>query len=165
MTGEVNVKGLKELGTALQGLPDKLQRNVMRAALRAGAKLVADQARESVPVDSGALRRSVKVGTRVQRGVVQANVKAGDKEAWYARFVEFGTAAHTIKARDGGYMMFGGAWVRSVSHPGARARPFLRPALDARADAAVRATAEKMRQILATKHGIDVAQPAEEGDE
>lgn len=162
---DVNIRGAKELAEALATLPDKLQANVMRAALRAGAKLIREEAVACVPVDSGDLRSSLKIGTRSRRGVVSANIKAGGKQAFYAHFVEFGTAAHTITAKDGGYMMFGGAWVKSAHHPGARAQPFMRPALDGRAQAAVQAMAEAMRARLATKHGIDVPAPLEEGDE
>ena len=164
-TSNVNVKGMKELAEALNGLPDRIQANVLRSALRAGAKLIQQEAIQQVPVDSGDLRASIKVGTRSSRGIVQATIKAGGKTAWYAKFIEFGTAAHTITAKDGGFLSFGGHQYRSVSHPGIQARPFMRPALDGRAQAAIQAVADAMRKRLADKHGINVPVPMEEGDE
>jgi HK97 gp10 family phage protein len=165
MNTSVKVSGLKELNVFLDTLPDKLQKNVMRAALRAGAKVIADQARENVPVASGKLKKDITIGTRSRGGVVTASVKAGAKSAWYAKFVEFGTAAHEINAKPGSVMMFNGQIAIRVNHPGAKPQPFMRPALDARGQAAVQAVAEKMREVLATKHGLSVPHRMEDGDE
>jgi len=137
----------------------------MRSAMRAGVNVLKAAAIDNIPVDTGALRRSVKVSTRSSRGVVSAKVSAGGKDAWYARFVEFGTAAHVIKAKPGRFLSIGGAYLTSVNHPGARAKPFMRPALDNKADDALRAFAAKVRSVLSTKHGIDVPAPLLEGDE
>ena len=58
--------------------------------------------------------------------------------------------------------------VAQVQHPGAKKKPFLRPALDLQGQAAVEAVREYIRTRLATKHGIDVpapVDPAAEPDE
>lgn len=162
------VKGLAELQAAMDQLPAQIERNIMRAALRAGAKVLLAEAQGTAAFadDTGALRGSLRITTSVRRGTVTAAVKAGptkrDKRPWYARLVEYGTKAHIIRAKPGGLLAIG---VSKVHHPGAKARPFLRPALDTKAQAAVQAMAEYIRQRLASKHGIDVPAPREEGDD
>lgn len=180
---DLNIKGLKELDDALRTLPEKLHKNVMRAALRAGMKEFQAEILYRVPIGTpsgegirlyghyrGALRDSIKISTRSKRGIVTAKVTAGGKtkggaDVFYAHFLEFGTAAHQIRGARGGFLSFGGGRYRSVMHPGTKPQPFMRPALDAKAEAAVRAFASKVRSVLATKHGIDVPAPMEEGDE
>jgi HK97 gp10 family phage protein len=163
----VNIKGGAELQQFLNQLPAKVERNIMRSALRAGAKVIEQEAMSNLfdagAIDSGDLARSLRVETEARRGRVKASVKAGDRKAWYWRFVEFGTAAHTIKGKNGKRLYFDGIFARSVVHPGARAKPFMRPALDSKHAEAIRAVGRKIGQRL-TKHGINNA-PALEVDE
>lgn len=149
-----NMKGGAELQKFLDQLPAKVEANVMRAALRAGAKVIEEEAKRNVPVDSGDLRDSIRVSTRSKRGTVTASVKAGNKKAWYWRFVEFGTAAHSIDGKKGGPLSFNGLFTRSVMHPGARAKPFMRPALDAKANEALEAVGQAIAKRL-TKRGLE----------
>ncbi|WP_374349164.1 HK97-gp10 family putative phage morphogenesis protein [Chitinimonas sp.] len=125
---DLAVQGLAELGRALDGLGPKIERKLMRRALRAGAVLIRNAAIARVPKDSGAAQRSIRVVfRRGEPGVIVVNVVAGDlsesnqrkfgqKSAFYVRFLEYGTARLP-------------------------ARPFMRPALDDRASAAVEAIA------------------------
>ncbi len=162
------VKGLAQLQAALDQLPAKIEANIMRGAMRAGAKVLLAEAKGTAAFadDTGALRASLRITTSVRRGTVTAAVKAGstkaDKRPWYARFVEYGTKPHVIRAKPGGLLAIG---VKVANHPGAKARPYLRPALDARAGDAVQAMAAYIRGRLSSKHGIDVPAPREEGDE
>jgi HK97 gp10 family phage protein len=149
----VQVKGLREINDFLQKLPAKLEANVLRGALRAGANVVLESAKANVPVDTGTLRDGLKVSTRSRRGVVMARVVTTGKHAYLARWIEYGTTAHRIVARGKG-MYFGGMFAKGVNHPGGRPKPFMRPALDARARDAVVAAAEYMKKRLATKHGL-----------
>lgn len=166
---ETAVKGLADLQRALDQLPAQIEANVMRAALRAGAKVVAEQARANISSHSGLLAASVRIGTRVKNGKAQAYVRAGGRgkkgqtSAFYAHMVEHGTAAHVIKARPPNKLLAIG--VAKVDHPGAAKRPFLRPALDQQAMAALEAMRETVRKRLATKHGLLVPPPLEPGDE
>lgn len=186
---ETQIKGLAELKKVLEGLPAKLEANIMRGALRAGAKVIATQAKALVPVGApndrnavryggrpGLLRDSIRIGTKIDRksGSVLATVSAGGKvkggDAYYAHMVEWGTRPHIIKIRvPNGNSAKGGqpkSWTTlTLQHPGARAQPFMRPALDATSTAAVEAVREYIRKRLADKHGIDVPAPREEGDE
>ena len=168
MSDPVNIKGLADLQRMLDTLPAKIEANIMRGALRAGVKELAQEAQRTAAfVDrSGALRDSIRTTTRMRAGTVQAAMVSGpnkkDKRPYYGRFIEFGTKPHVIKAKNGKVLAIG---VSSVHHPGIRPHPFMRPAMDTRGQAAVEAAREYIRKRLATKHGIDVPAPLEEGDE
>ncbi len=154
---DVKVKGLADLNKFLQQLPAKVEQSVLRGALRAGANVVMAEAKANVPVDSGQLRDGLKVSTSSRRGRVTAKVKATGKHAFIAPWLEYGTAAHKITAKKGKGLFFGGLFVKGVQHPGSRPKPFMRPALDGRAQDAVVAAAEYMKRRLATKNGLDTS--------
>ena len=187
-TSGVKVTGLKELAEFMKQLPEKLQKNVMRGALRAGAKVLEAEAKRGAPVDDGDLRESIRISTRNQKGVVTASVKTDD---FKAKWNEFGTAAHWIsvaakdtptrKTRRGeekvglktlnkmmakGSLQIGGQFVgASVLHPGIRARPFMRPALDNKGQEAIVAAGNYMKARLATKHGLNTSGVSVEAEE
>ena len=149
----LEVKGLADLQRALQDLPVKIERNVMRGAVNAGGQVFRKEARANVPVKSGDLRNSIRVSVRVstKAGRVDGTVKAGDRKAFYAHMVEFGTQRHVIKARKGGMLNIGGRLVSQVDHPGARAKPFMRPAFDKAGQASIAAFADYIRKRLPTE--------------
>lgn len=161
---EVRVTGLSELQRFLDQLPAKMEANLMRGALRAGMNVVKPVAQHNVHSVSGELAAGLKVGTRRKSGTVVARLVATGKHAFVAKFVEYGTAAHTIKAKNGAALAFAGGLYKSVDHPGAKKRPFLRPALDQEAQNAVIAAAEFIKTRLATKEGIDTSAVLIEGD-
>ena len=158
-----NVKGLAALQAALDSLPAKIEANIMRGALRAGAKVIATAAKDNIASHSGDLASSVRIGAKIDRaaGRVIGYVRAGGQKsaAFYAHMVEGGTQAHVIKAAPGSALAVGGGLYTQVQHPGARPHPFMRPALDSHAGAAVEASREYIRKRLAAKHGIDVPGP------
>ncbi|NML61830.1 HK97 gp10 family phage protein [Massilia sp. RP-1-19] len=181
------IKGGKELDAFLRSLPVKVERNIMRAALRAGAAVLRDEARANVPVDSGALRKSIKVSTGFKKGVVRATVKTDPKIAYYAHMVEYGTKPHLIKVQDSerpinwrltgkrnkltymsmrtinrNALKIGNTFIGPVvSHPGAKPSPFMRPSFDSKSGAAIEAVTAKIRERL-TKEGINVPAPEAE---
>lgn len=146
---ELNVKGLAELNKLLKELPAKVEGNILRGAMRAGAKVFEDRAKQMVPVKSGQLRDSIKVSTRSKRGRVSATVTAGGKKAFYAHMVEFGTVRHFIKPKNRKSLFFAGMAKEVVDHPGASPKPFMRPALDGGQAEAVNAAADYIRKRLA----------------
>lgn len=160
MTDDRVIIGGRELDAMLQQLPVKIERNILRAAMRAGANEFKKAARDGVPVADGVLRASIRVTTRTKKGTVYASLKAGGRRAPHWHWVEFGTAAHKIKAKRDHALSFGGTTVREVDHPGARAQPFMRPAFDSAAAAAIAAAAAKIRERL-TLAGINVPAPEE----
>lgn len=174
--GMVGVRGLADLQRELDQLPAKIEANVMRGALRAGANVIADEARRRVPVGTGQLKESIRVSVRVlPGGKLVATVKAGGRfkvyssgkavkgadyktsragggvdyhAPFYAHFVEFGTARHWIKPKNRKSLFVAGLMREVVDHPGARPRPFMRPAFDGKARVAVEAMAEYIRKRL-----------------
>lgn len=162
---EVHVTGLAELQKFLDELPAKMEKNIMRGALRAGMNVVKPIAQGSVHAVSGKLAAGLKVGTRVRRGTVIASLKATGEHRAIAHLVEHGTTAHTITAKNRKELSFGGLFFQSVQHPGARPRPFMRPALDSESQRAVVASGEYIKERLATKEGLDTSAVLIEGDE
>jgi len=155
---EVKIKGLAELQQFLNQLPAKMEANVLRTALRAGANVIRDEVKATVPVKTGTLRDGFKVSTNSRRGRVSAKVKATGKHAFIAPWLEYGVAAHKITSKKAKGLFFGGLFAKSVEHPGIRPRPFMRPALDTRAQQALMAVGQKIKQRLQTKHGLDTSE-------
>ena len=159
---DIRVSGLAELQAFLDQLPAKMEANVMRGALRAGIKPIKEIAVANCPTGepsetnkrkyklySGALRDSIRISGRIdkRKGNVIARLVAGGKtktgaDVFYANMVEFGTKPHVIG--DG-------------VDPGVIPKPFMRPALDSEASAAVVAVGEYIKKRLATKNGLDTA--------
>jgi len=131
---KMEVQGLKELERKLLEMSPKLAKNALRAAVAAGARVVAAEARKNVPVDSGTLRRSIYTKQiREESGDTQqtfyVGARQGKKEqakkrdGWYFPFVEFGTEKMA-------------------------ARPFMRPAFESTKDAAVQAVKTKLAERI-----------------
>lgn len=160
MANDTNVTGLKELQAFLDELPAKMEQNIMRSALRAGANVVKVEAQQQLAsngnVKTGVLSKGLKVSTRAKRGVVTASVKAKGKHGYIAHWIEHGTAAHTISGKKGKALGFAGGVFKSVRHPGIKAKPFLRPALDGKSGAALVAVGEAIKKRL-TKQGINAS--------
>jgi HK97 gp10 family phage protein len=168
---EIQIDGLAELKRQLDQLPAKIEGNVMRGALRAGVNVLKKEAEAHVPVKTGALRKSMRISfaRKSQRyGWLRAHLKAGNKEAWYAHLIEYGTASYysgtgktvggpyDIRASKGKSLFFAGIFSQVITHPGIRPQPFMRPALDKAAAPALDAVAHYIRNRLPkelAKHG------------
>lgn len=150
------VKGLSELYAFLGQVPVEIEKKIMRSAMRQGANVVKADAMANVPVKSGLLKAGLKVSTKSRRGVVTANVKATGKHAYLARWIEYGTAAHFIKPKNARSLFWAGLMRDGVDHPGSAPKPFLRPALESQAQAALLAVGEAIKKRL-TKQGLDAS--------
>jgi len=129
---EVIITGLDEIQKLLDKLPAKIEANVMRGALRAGVRVMEKEAKTRVPVKSGALKNSIRISSRRIGSVLKVSLKSGGKGAMHSHLVEFGTQPHIINAKPDGFLSFlGGLFAKTVMHPGAKMKPFMRPALDA----------------------------------
>lgn len=145
--GSAKIEGLKELNEALKKLPENVAKNVLRGATNAGAAEIRKEAKLRAPVYTGTLiakdhpppgtlkkaimQRQMRQLSSLVKQVVHVGVRSGkgvkDKagrslDAYYWRFVEFGTSKMA-------------------------ARPFLRPAFEAKKLAAV----EAIRKYLAER--------------
>lgn len=138
----MTIKGLSKLQQKLAALPAAVKEEISKA-MEQGAQEIVDFARRLVPVDEMTLYESIgwtwgeppegalvlARSKRRQGDGLRITVYAGGGEAFYARWVEFGTAPHNV-ARGGGTV----AGRRSLAsggglgHPGARAQPFFFPA-------------------------------------
>lgn len=123
------MNGLSGLQSSLNTLPDRLRENALKNASAAGARVIRDEAKRRVRVDSGELRDNIVVartfkqrGRRVRlRGAVVLGIRGAAR--YYAHLVEFGS---------------------SKLPP----RPFMRPALDAKAEEALKVIADKLAKEI-----------------
>jgi HK97 gp10 family phage protein len=167
-SSNVSISGLKELDVILKTLPVNIEKNVMRGAIRAGLNEIKTEAKSQLAsgghVKSGALQRSVRVGfarKSEKYGWVRGHVKAGDKKAWYAHLIEFGTgsfysgkgtkskrAPYEIKPKGKKSLFFAGLMKELVIHPGIRPSPFMRKAFDSKSAASIKAFADYMEKRI-----------------
>ena len=146
----VDIKGLKELQAALNQLPREVQKRPLRAAVSAAAKVIQDEAKRRAPIDTGNLRKAIyRTRSRSGSGTGQETflvaVKKGKAEyantarnrrlnrvgkkyqtqgeAYYWRFLEFGTAKMAAK-------------------------PFLRPAFENKKQMAVDVLKQKLGDAI-----------------
>ncbi len=153
MTVKLDMKGMAELDAMLQELPKAVANKLGDAALRAGGRVVAAEARLKAPKR---LKKKITVGGTGEpppnstTRVVGVGLRKSEHSR-LAHLVEFGTAAHRITPkRQGKLLVFevGGRTVFTthVDHPGASARPFLRPAGDVKAQEAIDKVGENLGQ-------------------
>lgn len=120
------IQGLDRLTRKLARLP-QVAKQMIRQTMEAKANEIVSTMKNLVPVDDGTLRDSIgwTWGKAPKGSLTLASVQAtgesgmtltiyaGNKEAFYARWVEFGTARHEN----------GGLFAGSI-HPGTTAQPF-----------------------------------------
>lgn len=87
----IEVRGAKELRRALKSMGDDLKD--LTATNKEAAQIVEEAARQGAPVDSGALRGTIK--TRASRA--SARIYAGSNSVVYAGPIHFGWPAHNIE--------------------------------------------------------------------
>lgn len=148
------LQGEKQLARRLHRLPERVEKRVQKKMLRAGAGAVVKAARTRVSRRHGHLRKSlgIKVARRTDPAMVLIGARTkykvvvdGQKvqPANYLHLVELGTAPHDIET----------TWrsraPRTIRHPGARAQPFLRPALNASRSEVLKAYEQAGRKAIA----------------
>lgn len=168
MANEISIAGLKELNDVLKTLPAKIEKNVMRGAMRAGLNEIRTEAKAQLTsgghVKTGELQRSVRVSfvrKSEKFGYVRGKVTAGNNKAWYAHFIEFGTGSfyagkgskskrkpYEIKPKSRKSLFFAGLMKETVTHPGIHPSPFMRTAFDAKSAASIKAFAAYMTKRL-----------------
>lgn len=168
-SSEVSISGLKELDELLKNLPAKIEGNIMRGAIRAGLNDIGAVAKSNLSsnssVDTGNLQRSIRPifskKSEAKYGWMRGKLVAGNKKAWYAHLVEFGSgsfyagkgskskrAPYLIKAKNKKSLFFAGSAIESVVHPGAHPKPFMRTAFDARGLQSINVFADYVRKRL-----------------
>lgn len=118
-----HLEGAEALNAALRSVGDRAGGLVLKRAAEAGAEVIAAEARDLAPRDTGALAEGIHAEAgRVQQGRAQFNV-GPSKEEWYGELVELGTE-------------------KMAAHP------FLRPAFDAKSGDAIEAVGTVLRDAL-----------------
>ena len=115
-TGTISITGLSALEKRLAKLPDKLARNVLAGAIRAGAVVIQKEARQLAPVGTlphrlgkgskaieiapGSLKKGIKV-RKAPRKLADFTITYWvyvSKKLWYWKFLEFGTVKMARKS-------------------------------------------------------------------
>lgn len=139
------IKGLKELSKALKDFPKNVQNNILTSAIRSGATTIQKEAKNNVAVDTGLLKKSIIVKRRrSKKEIIKFSIgirrikdarewfekkqnskyfKEKPKDAYYAHMVEFGTSKM-------------------------EAKPFMRIALEAKAEEVIGEVRKKMQQRI-----------------
>jgi HK97 gp10 family phage protein len=86
------MSGGKELNAALKDLGNKVAGRLGSNAVRAGARVIANEAKARAPVLTGALRKSIRVFTAPRRESGTVRTAFVGSDVYYSRFVEFGSA-------------------------------------------------------------------------
>jgi HK97 gp10 family phage protein len=155
MADLVHVSGLKELNDALKELPERIARNALSAGVYAAAKVVRDEAKVLAPYYTGSVEQGHPPPGTLKRSIIMKHIaeksskyqqtyyvvvrhgkkyqKQGKKgtlsqDAFYWRWVEFGTAKMAAK-------------------------PFMRPAFEAKKQAALQALQDKLAIRIAEEAG------------
>jgi HK97 gp10 family phage protein len=126
MSVRLEWRGVKQLETALKELGPKIASRLGDGALRAGARIIVREAKRLAPKRTGELRRSIVVRVSPkrrsnERAVVIGFTKPASRRA---HLIEYGT---------------------SHSAP----QPFIRPAMDSKANEALAAMGENLRKGIA----------------
>lgn len=187
------LKGGPELLEFLALFPARVQKNALRSAMIAGARVIRDEARATVPDESGKLRKAIK--TSSPRAILgdraTVKVKLLGEHSYIGTFLEYGVAPHVIgQSSNGvsaralnrrarvtgvqptakeGVLKIGEDFVGGVIlHPGFAPKPFMRPALDRMMTPAVAAIGARLAEYLKDKTGFsvpDTLEPDEVADE
>lgn len=147
----VKIEGLKELNAKLKSLATKEANRITRRGIAKMAQVIRKEMRQRAPKDTGFLRKNLAYKIkRESRGGYSATV--GPKPlAFYARFLEFGSAEHIIpnlNSRSRKPIAIGNRVFSSVDHPGTSPRPFLRPAFEAKKREAVDECGKVMWKLI-----------------
>lgn len=176
------VKGGEDLAKFLRDLPEDLRRKAMRRAIGRAANVIRDEARLLAPKRTGKMAKSIKTVTRTKGTMVKATIRLRGKHSYLGLWAEYGTSPHYIgkagglsgrqltkRAKADGTlgqtkMQINGQFVTLVYHPGARPRPFMRPALASKASEAVQTFGDYIRDYIQfgtlSAPGIEVQEAA-----
>lgn len=124
-TSSFQLTGFKELEQLLKQLPDEIAAKVLSKAFQQGAVVVRDAAKDNAPVGkTGSLKKSIKIVKPSKKVSPKASLVliVRCKNA-LSHIVEYGTGPRTRES--------GGSTGSMPAHP------FMRPAIDSHAEAAI----------------------------
>jgi len=163
----VAIKGIAELTQKLKSLQGEIREEAEQNLVKWGAQLFAREAKKRVPTKTGTLKKSIRVmkdrpglvlkkkqwsiGQGIIRYIVSPTRGGKNADGFYAHLVEFGTSAHEIKPKRKKAMKYGDEFSAKLFHPGFHQKPFMRPAFDENADAAITAMGRRLNKWLERK--------------
>ena len=151
MSASVELRGTKELQRKLKATADRIENRAVRTALREGAKPVLAAMRGK------ARSKRVRKGLRVKfhstaRMLHSVEIGPNSKTAARASWEEKGTKAHDIVPKKK-TVLYSKAldkfFPRVIHHPGAKARPFIKPAWEASKAEAIATASEYLGREIA----------------
>jgi len=144
----VELEGAEELRRKLLKLAEAAK-DVLEESVMAGAEIIQAEANRTAPGPHVAIAIEKETPLRVKAKI------GPDQAHWYYQFFETGVQPHEIKAKRKAALAFPyqgrgeeGTVTKRVSHPGMAARPFLRPAFDAKKGEAEDAVGDELRAAL-----------------
>ncbi|MTI82586.1 MAG: hypothetical protein FH756_01545 [Firmicutes bacterium] len=138
-----NITGMDEFRRNLRRLGDQAA-DKMEAAVKSGALVVQNDAKQRAPYKTGTLRRSIHIETE-EKSQDKVTVAVGT-DVEYAAIHEFGGVIQPKNANKLHFKIDGkDIFADKVHIP---ARPYLRPALDENEDGIMREIAQTIRQLL-----------------
>ncbi len=125
--------------------PDKILKALWKT-VDWGAAKIKKRAMAKVPVDTGRLKKSIKI-KKITGG------KSIGPDTPYDIYVEFGTGPHLIKPVRASVLHWVGKdgkdhFARSVMHPGTRRQPYMRPAMNENRKPIAQHLAKEIRKVL-----------------
>lgn len=88
----VILTGVKQIDKKLKTLEPKLQKKVLRKAMRTGMKDIQQEIKARIPKDTGETAKSIKVRSgKARRGDIKIEVRSQD-DNFVAKFLEYGTS-------------------------------------------------------------------------
>lgn len=136
MSNIIDERQIRDLIENLNSLPDKLEKNIVRTSIRAGAAIIRDAIKSNAPEDTGKLKKSITIKSikgkkgqiifKVRTGVLKKFKEAGTgapRHANYAKQIEFGNSQMAAK-------------------------PFIRPAFDEVESKVLDAVVDKIKMRL-----------------
>lgn len=128
MPNRLKLTGTKEIAKKLKQMDETLRKKAVDPALRAGLKIVAEQAKDNAPEVSGKLKNNIVVRKAKKKTQLKGATKyhAGVlTKVFYFRFVEYGVPSRGIAAN-----------------------PFFRRAWESKQNEAIRASLDVLRKKL-----------------
>ncbi|MEZ5951183.1 MAG: HK97 gp10 family phage protein [Planctomycetaceae bacterium] len=123
MSKGFEITGHKKIDKLFKQLTDKVQKNVVKKAMRIGMKPLLDEVKQNVPVDTGATKNDIRIraGKR-SRDRIEVQVSSKN-DNYIPKFLEFGTSKMA-------------------------ARPFYRPAYESKGEQAKQTTMDELLKII-----------------
>ena len=163
----IRIDGIPELTAALQKALTKHSPDTVRKSLKRAAMVIVNDAKmrapsskephsfttskgEKIKIMPGNLRKAIMILPKWRRD--PAGMWVGPKvarrasktaiNAYYAHFVEYGTAAHNLGYK--GKFVSG----KGADHPGSKPKPYMRPAYDTKAQEAIKVAMEDLTKLI-----------------